>query len=123
MFTTDIFPADRIPTGTPAHAVLIDLVSACRGPRDMRLLEMRLGGATQQEIAQVLGTLQQSVSRWLYSLHRRAGVWEREGDAVGAILRRQHIESVPTEKKQKPGLRFAAHTRGHIECWCLRRVA
>lgn len=115
----DIFSVDQIPIATAAHDVLLDLIAACRGPQDARVLALRLNGATQGDIADELGFTQGTVSRRLAGLMDRAHL-----EDLGRRLRdRSHAMAAPPTRQKPSGLRYAPHTRGHRGCWCGGAVA
>lgn len=115
--TTDIFSEYLIPIASDAHHAVLDLIAACRGPRDEQLLALRLNGETQEAIAYEVGIWQSSVARRLDSLMERAHL-----DELGKRLRTKRIDSAETTPT-RTGLRFPKHTRAHKNCWCERKAA
>ena len=126
MRTTDIFSEYSLSPASDAHAMVIDLLAACGGPRDEKILYLRLNGSTQEDIAHAMGgMLQSSVSRILARLYRYAGIHDEDTPPrVGQTLRASPgWRNVGAEAKQPrpPGLRFPIHTPGHRKCWCAKR--
>lgn len=70
-WTTDIFDGDIQP-GSEHHANLIDLLAACRGSRDRETLRLRLGHATHEDIADLVGRSRWAVGRTLAAIFGRA---------------------------------------------------
>lgn len=104
--------------------MVVDLLAACGGPRDEKILYLRLNGSTQDDIAHSMGMLQSSVSRLLARLYRVARIRDedappRVGDALRTSPGWRNVGSDP--KHAKPGLRFPIHTSGHRKCWCAKR--
>lgn len=113
------FPAMSIPLAESAHLSLLDLIAACRGPRDEEILTLRLNGASQNDIAWMTGSSQATISRRLGRMMDDANF-----DRVGIRLRGRPEHAVPTEAPPS-GLRFAKHRpqNGHRDCWCAKPVA
>lgn len=128
-FTTSIFSAFAIPVGSGAHALVIDLLVAAGGLRNEKILTLRLNGATQGDIAHSMGMLQQSVSRVLAAIYRRAMVFDEDvPPRVGYRLRSAAgmPDAAEIRLPRPPGLRTArhgSHTSTRNRCWCLGRTA
>lgn len=70
--TYDIFWDVTKNVGSVGHCALIDLLAATRGPEDEKVLQFIRNGATQQDVAEIMGVGQQRVSERYRGLIRRA---------------------------------------------------
>lgn len=71
LWTGDIYDG-HVDPGTDHHAFLIDLLAACRGPRDRETLRLRLGHNDLDEIGERVGRSRWAVSRALSAIFGRA---------------------------------------------------
>lgn len=127
MRTTDIFSEYSISPGSEGHAMVIDLLRACRGSRDEKVLYLRLNGATQEDIAHAIGVLQSSVSRALWGIYRRARIYDEDAPPRMAQSLRvapgwREVGAEATHSRP-PGLRNPNHEPGHRNCWCAKKGA
>lgn len=70
--TTDLVSAAQLKVGKAQHVKVMDLIDALRSPEDEDLLIYMYHGRTQDDIAELMGINQSSVSRRLTRLLRRA---------------------------------------------------
>ena len=127
MRSYEVFSVDSIPIASGPHALLLDLLAACRGPLDGEILRLRLNADTQQDIASALGIAQQTVSKALTSIYRRAEMKDEDNAVrLGMRLRVSPLwRHLGAEANQSSpvGLRGPRHAPAgnHARCWCSRK--